>query len=632
MRKTAFTVRLVILKIRPRILTGLYRRAEEDQIIPTCSNGANLTKLCVVVAFLAVGIFLGMSFSYIGKAGDSLQAYSFANRSYMNVGPSGGFAGDFLSGHFAQSQHDWDTASIYLERTLAYDPQNLELLERSMILSAGSGNIDVAAKRAEETIAAGGDKGLPLIIMTVHAFLQDDFKRAERYLAEFPGGDVASFIKPLLFGWAKAAQGLTKEEIYKEEFLDISVHAFHGVLIALYIGDKDTAKNYVDKMMQLGGLSEFEGERLADLLVLSGEYDSALGLYKGLQIHDNNAQIHDEISDARLDKKIAAINGKGPGLEKLITSLKITSPVNGVAWVMHDMASILYQEHNDVSTNLFSNLALILKPDLIESIVFLANIAERNGRNNDAIDHYMAVPKEHDLYLNSRRKAAFLMAKQGDLDRAKVILNDLFENHDDLNSLIQLGDVYRQRENYSEALRYYNRAAKYLKNDIAEDNWYLLYVRGMVYEREGQWVKAEADLQAALGYRPDHPFLLNYLGYGWADQGANLKKSLELIEKAVSIRPKNGYIRDSLGWVHYMMGNCEHALPHLERAVEFIPYDAVIDDHLGDVYWCLGRKQEARFQWERALNNTEDQELSKLLSEKIKRGLANIRNVRKAHK
>jgi tetratricopeptide (TPR) repeat protein len=101
----------------------------------------------------------------------------------------------------------------------------------------------------------------------------------------------------------------------------------------------------------------------------------------------------------------------------------------------------------------------------------------------------------------------------------------------------------------------------------------------------------------------------------------NLEQSLELIEKAVSLRPMDGYIIDSLGWVQYRMKMYQEATKSLERAVELLPYDAVINDHLGDAYWKIGRYQEARFQWQRAMNYAEDEELAETVQQKIRFGL-----------
>ena len=70
-----------------------------------------------------------------------------------------------------------------------------------------------------------------------------------------------------------------------------------------------------------------------------------------------------------------------------------------------------------------------------------------------------------------------------------------------------------------------------------------------------------------------------------------------MIRKAVELRPNDGYIVDSLGWVLYRLDRPDEAVGHLERAVELRPEDPVINDHLGDAYWAVGRQREARFQW-----------------------------------
>jgi Flp pilus assembly protein TadD len=86
------------------------------------------------------------------------------------------------------------------------------------------------------------------------------------------------------------------------------------------------------------------------------------------------------------------------------------------------------------------------------------------------------------------------------------------------------------------------------------------------------------------------------------EQDKNLDRALTMLNKAVEQRPEDGFIVDSLGWVHYKLGNYGKAVKHLERAVELRPEDPTINDHLGDAYWRVNRKREARYQWERALD------------------------------
>ena len=133
-------------------------------------------------------------------------------------------------------------------------------------------------------------------------------------------------------------------------------------------------------------------------------------------------------------------------------------------------------------------------------------------------------------------------------------------------------------------------------------DWPLFYSRGIARERAGDWPRAEADLLRALELSPDQPYVLNYLGYTWADQGRNLDRAKAMLLRATELRPQDGNIADSLGWVLFRLGDMRGAVTWLEKAVELEPRSSVINDHLGDAYWAAGRQREARFQWRRALD------------------------------
>jgi Flp pilus assembly protein TadD len=185
----------------------------------------------------------------------------------------------------------------------------------------------------------------------------------------------------------------------------------------------------------------------------------------------------------------------------------------------------------------------------------------------------------------------------------------------------------RSHKRYAEAVLYYDRAIALISKPETK-HWSYFYARGTCYERLKKWPLAEADLQRAIQLSADQPLVLNYLGYTWIDQNRNLKQGLSLIEKAVRLKPDDGYIVDSLGWAYYRLGNFKEAVRHLERAVELKPEDPTLNDHLGDAYWRVGREREARFQWEQALTlNPEPEEIDKI-KRKLQKGLAPQAQVR----
>src|SRR5690606_36101992 len=116
---------------------------------------------------------------------------------------------------------------------------------------------------------------------------------------------------------------------------------------------------------------------------------------------------------------------------------------------------------------------------------------------------------------------------------------------DKLDILDALGNIMRARKRYSEAIPYYDQALS-LVTKPERRHWVYYYARGSCYERIKNWDAAEADLEKALSLYPDQPLILNYLGYSWIDQGRRLKEGIAHIEKAVALKPDDGYIVDSL--------------------------------------------------------------------------------------
>lgn len=172
---------------------------------------------------------------------------------------------------------------------------------------------------------------------------------------------------------------------------------------------------------------------------------------------------------------------------------------------------------------------------------------------------------------------------------------------DRLEILDSIGNILRSRKKYAEAIPFYDRAIRLIEKPT-RTHWGYYYARGTSYERIKNWPAAEVDLKKALSLFPNQPLILNYLGYSWIDQGIKLDQGMAYIEKAVALKPDDGFIVDSLGWAHYKQGSYDKAVRYLERAVELRPEDPVLNDHLGDALWRTGREREARFQWDQALS------------------------------
>lgn len=524
-------------------------------------------------------------------------------------------SGSYLSGRFAQRHHDWEKAGRYIDFVLKKTPEDPALIKRAMVLAIGDGEYERAFGFANDILTHHEeDNSLSHMFLTAEAFRSQDYARADEHIRAMPEGGLSTFIMPLLYGWSSAALG----QYDVEDLQTNSIHLYHAILIAEYTNNKGAITPMLERALSAGDMDVHDLERIADIYAHLGEMENAVALYEqALVVSPENSALHKKYEAA----KAGSTN---------VTFLRVQSPQEGVAEAFYDMARLLGQDYSDESARVFARLAVYIDPNLTKAQFLLAAIAARNGRYEEAVEMYKSVPTDSPEYLQAQRNAADILHEEGYSKEAITALENLYKNHNDLDALIQIGNVHRIDGNFDDAIRAYDKAFSQI-DEITPDYWHLYYVRGMSHEQAGNWTKAEADLKQALEYKPDHPYIMNYLGYAWADQGDNLEDALRMIERAAELRPGDGYITDSLGWVYYRMGRFQDAVPYLEQAVELMPYDPVINDHLGDAYWTVGRHLEAEFQWKRAKNHSDDQELISTIDSKLINGLEEADETDEAH-
>jgi tetratricopeptide (TPR) repeat protein len=516
-------------------------------------------------------------------------------------------SGNYLSTQFAQYQQDWKTANEYLDRLIRLDPGNIELQQRAMVLSMQAGDASRAIAIARKVIDKDKHNLLGLLFIGVDQIARQEYPDAVKTFSRMPQNGVADFVRPILMAWAQAPE---KKLDAEDLIANGPLHAYHALLIGDYLGKVSDPDKYFVNVVAGGGADRHILEMMADVFTRQNRMELADKVYASLLKEESGAVAS---RNKLLQKKLDA---KAP-----VTEGRIATPAEGAAEVFYNMARVMMQEQSEDSALVFTRLAEYLDPAKDDAKMLIAGMMIQAGHTDEAIALYKAIKQGAPGYPESMRRIAELLEEQGKIDDSIAFLQGLYNKEKNPDYLIQIGDVYRRAERFTDAIPAYDKALNALGGKIRPEHWNLLYARGMCYERSGNLKKAEDDLQAALEFRPDHPYLLNYLGYSWADQGKKLDKAREMIEKAVSLKPDDGYIIDSLGWVYFKTGEYEKAVAELERAVELVPYDPTINDHLGDAYWKVGRKSEARFQWQRAMNHSKEEKQKNELSVKISEGL-----------
>jgi tetratricopeptide (TPR) repeat protein len=207
------------------------------------------------------------------------------------------------------------------------------------------------------------------------------------------------------------------------------------------------------------------------------------------------------------------------------------------------------------------------------------------------------------------------------------ILREMGENSQSINLLMKnigdselrqplffalLSSLYQEQGQNIAAMEVLNLGIRFYPN-----NEQILFEHALMLEKTGKPLEALKSMEKVLQLHPGNPEALNFIGYTWADQNINLEKALSYIKQAVTIKPDSGFIRDSLGWVYFRLGETGKARDELLKAIELEPEDPDIHEHLGDVYLSLQMSDKALLSYENALRYSHDPEKRRLLQEKI---------------
>ncbi len=520
--------------------------------------------------------------------------------------------GSYLAGRHAYSTRDFGSAAEYLRRALADDPDNLNLLNRTISLMVADGRMTEAMALSEQMADIDPDERVAQLMLGLRDARNGDMDAARQRFAAVRREGVYAFLMPLLDGWltlattdidaALAALGpLADREAY------LPFYALHVGHLQALAGNNAEAEASLRRAIVASRGSLRTVAALGRFLEATGQPDKARTVYEEYRAQNPGS--------VWVERVVEALGTAPP------PPLLVSSATDGFAEALFSAASALPQQDGGDASLIYARLALYLRPNLAIAQVLVGEILEAMERPEDAHAAYSAVDTTSPFDWTARLRAATSLADLDRTDEAIALLRAMIdERRDRSDAATTLGDTLRMKERYAEAVTAYDTAIQRTP-EISERHWSLLYARGVALERTKQWDRAEADFLRALELQPDQPLVLNYLGYSWVEQRRNLDRAKGMIERAVSLRPNDGYIVDSLGWALYRLGEFEEAVGHLERAVELMSNDPVINDHLGDAYWQVGRRIEARFQWQRALALDPEPDVVDEIKRKLAKGL-----------
>jgi tetratricopeptide (TPR) repeat protein len=236
---------------------------------------------------------------------------------------------------------------------------------------------------------------------------------------------------------------------------------------------------------------------------------------------------------------------------------------------------------------------------------YLTGVVYNEIEDSEAARKYLKrVKPESKFFENAAVQIAFCYKDENKIDDAIQHLKEAMRlSPENVELHLYLGAFYEENEDYAEAENILKKAL-----EMDAKNTGLHFRLGVVYDK---WKKKDASIEQmkkVIEIDPMDAHALNYLGYTYLDLNRNMEEAEKLILRANEIKPDDGYIIDSLGWLYYKKGDVDKALEKLEKAVALVPYDPVILEHLGDVYLALGERQKAMEMFKRSLEHSKSED------------------------
>ncbi len=492
----------------------------------------------------------------------------------------------FLWGRYAELQLQFEEALEAYEKALICDPDNIFLCRKIPLLLMKMNRQDEAQSWLEGYLLQHPDIA-DMRMLLAKTFVQQNkidqaigqYKLLSEQDPEIPGPQL------LL-----AELYLSRNEFaHTRQVLEKMIHADIGsypakVLMAQTFetqGETISAIEWYQEALKENWSSEILME-IGELQVDTQDYQAAVATYKQILAEDR----FDE--NARIG--LIHVYQLQEDEEQVLTELQNLRAVSERPARIDFTIARLHAGNGEHAKAVQVLEQLLEEDSLPEARLFLAQLYYRMERSDQALEELQLISFHEDFYQDVLYLEVRILQEQERTDEAITIMEEMLLQHE-LRSpelFVILAMLYQVQDRKDMVETTYKRAmAAFPKEDK------LLYEYGLYLENNGEHAAALKIMQEVIALNPDNAAALNFVGYTWADNSQHLEQALTFIQKAVDLKPDDGYIRDSLGWVLFKMGKVDMAIQELEKAIELSPRDGAIHDHLGDVYLDKGYLRKA---------------------------------------
>ena len=517
---------------------------------------------------------------------------------------------DLLVAHDHQARGELEESLTAFERAREKDPNSAYIHRKLAVGLIRAGRPAESLEHAERALELDPDDPRTRVFMGQLYRMQRNVAAAELALLDESGKPINEEAGALLYRvYLESDRGEQAIDLalWLIDIVDDPVGA-HVALAKAYelTGQFEEAKGALRQALEIdpGNLQIYS--QLARSARNRGEADSERAIYREiLDLHPHHHATLMALADVQLGENDT------DGALRTLSEIEAHYP--------DDMRSVerlgfLYYETENFSesANRFETF-LASEPGDHEVRFFLGIVRRQMGEDAAAIEVFSAIPEESEHYSEARTQLAVLFERKEDYTRAL----------EEIERAVAAKPT-RPRELYAATLRAkagdFDGAVAYLEGLLLKDpdDDELLFNLGVVFSEAKRTQEALEYMERAIEQNPNNASALNYVGYTWAERGDNLDQAEDYIVRALDLRPDDGFIIDSLGWVYYMRarplfdtGRKEEAKKYLDRALkellraqELTGGDPVVSEHLGDAYLLLDQKHRALQKYQEAVDLT----------------------------
>ena len=123
----------------------------------------------------------------------------------------------------------------------------------------------------------------------------------------------------------------------------------------------------------------------------------------------------------------------------------------------------------------------------------------------------------------------------------------------------------------------------------------------MTYDNLEKWKNSDDLYVKLISLNENDAQAYNNYAYSLVERGEEIDYALTLAEKAIEISPNTSAYLDTIGWIHYKLGNYSIAKDFIAKAILIDESSAVILEHYGDILIKLEDVNEALIFYNKAL-------------------------------